>query len=277
MEELQLEIVAEKGNPLGIIRYGSYDWQGIQYKIPRSLIFSNEETVTQLTNQTCVYILAGESEGKIAYYIGEAENCITRIKQHKTEDWWNEVLIFLGSGAYPLDKAQVKYIENVFYADAKLNEKSKMFVIMNANTPTKSTLSPQSESRTKKYIQVAKKLTLLQNLKLFYEHKESLTQCTNLLSILRDGKTLAKGYRTENGFVVIRGAICCAMTDKTTPCFKNFRAKLINDGIIKADKLAVDYEFSSPSAAAVQILGHNANGLDEWKDSNGKKLKDLEK
>ena len=73
-----------------------------------------QPTVSFLTNQTCVYILVGEDEGKLAYYIGEAENCIIRIKQHKTEDWWNEVLIFLGSNEYPLDKAQVKYIENVF-------------------------------------------------------------------------------------------------------------------------------------------------------------------
>ena len=57
MEELQLEIVAEKGNPLGIVRYSSYDWQGVQYKIPRNLIFSNEATISLLANQTCAYIL----------------------------------------------------------------------------------------------------------------------------------------------------------------------------------------------------------------------------
>lgn len=277
MEELELQIVAEKGNPLGIIKYTSFEFQGIQYKIPRNLIFSNEPTISSLTNQTCVYILVGESNGKLAYYIGEAENCIIRIKQHKNEDWWNEVLIFLGNNEFPLDKAQVKYIENVFYVEAKQNEKYKTFVIMNATTPTRCSLSSLSESRTKKYITIAKKLTLLENLKIFYKYNDTDFKTSNLLLITKNGKILANGYRSDNGFVVLKGAtVAPVITEKTTACFKTFREKLITDGIIKNNKLTVDYEFTSPSAAAVQILGHNANGLDEWKNSDGKKLKEIE-
>ena len=37
-----------------------------------------------------------------------------------------------------------------------------------------------------------------------------------------------------------------------------------------------DYEFSSPSAAASVVHGGHANGLREWKDSNGIPLKDKE-
>ena len=278
MEELQLDVCAESGDPLEIIRYSSYNWQGIQYKIPRSFVFSNNKTVLFLTNQTCAYILVGEHKGKLAYYIGEAENCITRIKQHKNEDWWNEVLIFLGNNEYPLDKAQAKYIENVFYTQAKQNEKYKTFVVMNTKTPTKCSLSRQLESRTIKYIDIAKKLTLLQNLKLFYNLKQTTYQKQNILTITRENKVLAKGFVDTNGFTVLKGAsIAPVMTEKTTTCFKIFREKLIANKIIKDNKLTVDYVFSSPSAAAVQILGHNSNGLEEWKNSNNVKLKDLEK
>ena len=38
-----------------------------------------------------------------------------------------------------------------------------------------------------------------------------------------------------------------------------------------------DYLFSSPSAAAMVIMGRSANGLQEWKDSSGKELRDIEK
>ena len=37
-----------------------------------------------------------------------------------------------------------------------------------------------------------------------------------------------------------------------------------------------DYEFSSPSAAAAVIHGGHANGLREWKNSNGISLKEIE-
>jgi len=37
-----------------------------------------------------------------------------------------------------------------------------------------------------------------------------------------------------------------------------------------------DFIFSSPSTAAVMVMGRNANGLQEWKLSNGKTLKDFE-
>jgi hypothetical protein len=37
-----------------------------------------------------------------------------------------------------------------------------------------------------------------------------------------------------------------------------------------------DYEFTSPSMAASIVLGRSANGRDEWKNSKGKSLKDLQ-
>ena len=37
-----------------------------------------------------------------------------------------------------------------------------------------------------------------------------------------------------------------------------------------------DYIFSSPSTAAVIVMGRNANGLTEWKNKDGKTLKEFE-
>jgi len=37
-----------------------------------------------------------------------------------------------------------------------------------------------------------------------------------------------------------------------------------------------DFIFSSPSTAAVIVMGRNANGLTEWKTKIGKTLKDVE-
>lgn len=55
--------------------------------------------------------------------------------------------------------------------------------------------------------------------------------------------------------------------------------KLKGDGalVAKADHFLFtqDFEFSSPSAAAV-VHGRHANGLIAWKNKEGKTLKDLE-
>ena len=60
----------------------------------------------------------------------------------------------------------------------------------------------------------------------------------------------------------------------------NLRASLRSEGVLdeKVDRLVflVDYEFSSPSAAAAVIHGGQANGLTSWKDSKGVSLKQRE-
>ena len=65
-----------------------------------------------------------------------------------------------------------------------------------------------------------------------------------------------------------------------TPSFITYRQKLINEGVLaeKGDYLEFtdDYIFSSPSTAAVMVMGRNANGLSEWKSKDGKTLKEFE-
>ena len=65
-----------------------------------------------------------------------------------------------------------------------------------------------------------------------------------------------------------------------TSNFIKLREKLINEGVLvnKGELLEFsdDYIFSSPSTAAVMVMGRNANGLTEWKTSDGKTLKEYE-
>ena len=65
-----------------------------------------------------------------------------------------------------------------------------------------------------------------------------------------------------------------------TPNFIAYRQKLINEGVIvnKGEyfEFTDDYIFSSPSTAAVMIMGRNANGLTEWINKDGRTLKEFE-
>jgi hypothetical protein len=59
-----------------------------------------------------------------------------------------------------------------------------------------------------------------------------------------------------------------------------YRKNLIDEGVLvdKVDyfEFSDDYIFSSPSTAAGMVMGRNANGLSEWKNKDGKSLKEFE-
>jgi hypothetical protein len=65
-----------------------------------------------------------------------------------------------------------------------------------------------------------------------------------------------------------------------TPNFIKYRQKLIAEEVLidKGEffKFSDDYIFSSPSTAAAMVMGRNANGMTEWKNSDGKTLKEFE-
>jgi hypothetical protein len=91
----------------------------------------------------------------------------------------------------------------------------------------------------------------------------------------------ARGIETNSGFAVLSGSL---VREIPVPSMKKHcgpillrREQMIEDGVIvktgKGLRFSVDYEFSSPSLAAVIVLGRNANGRVEWKDVDGISLK----
>ena len=93
----------------------------------------------------------------------------------------------------------------------------------------------------------------------------------------------ARGQRTANGFVVVRGSTAILEERPSTESYPYVvarRKQLIADGTLTEQNGVLifnkDAEFSSPSAAAVVILGGSANGLIAWKAKDGKSLKQLD-
>ena len=69
-----------------------------------------------------------------------------------------------------------------------------------------------------------------------------------------------------------------------SPAFEKHPYKKLKDELVRIGKLAPDgkqlvfvndHIFDSPSAAAAIILARSAAGPSEWKDKNGKTLKDI--
>ena len=90
----------------------------------------------------------------------------------------------------------------------------------------------------------------------------------------------AKGKRTPNGFLVLKGSQAILQHRPSSKWSKKRREELIGQGIlVKEDTYYVfskDVEFTSPSTAGAMVCGGATNGLVAWKTSEGKTLKELE-
>jgi hypothetical protein len=266
-------------DPEGRIICELSNWNGKAYRIPRGKVKDCSER-TDL--RTAVYILFGKSESstsKPKAYIGEAENVYDRLVQHMSgKEFWNESVVFISEN---LNKAHIKYLE---YRLFEISQTAGRYDIQNSNTPTKSTISESDQAEMEEFIEYIKILINTMGFKVFeplVKDTGTVLQPTEYLYVKGARGANGKGNRTNDGFVVFAGS---EIATDTVPSFsKSFNAlrdELLNNDIIKKDGtsliFASDYLFSSPSTAAAVIMGRNANGLTEWKDSSGKELKLIE-
>jgi len=268
------------GEPNGRMTCELSNWTGKAYRIPRILVKESADR-DELKNPG-IYLLFGKNEeGKQIVYIGEAEIIFDRLKQHLSQkDFWNEVITFISKDEN-LNKAHIKYLENRLFEKA---QKTNRYILDNNSTPTKSSISESDRAEMEEFIENIKLLTNTLGHKVFEEIRETKTikqerQKTFELKAARGAN--AKGIPTSSGFVVFKDSeIATSTVNSLTESFRKLRDKIIDEKIvIEKDKKLVfskDFEFSSPSTAAVMVMGRNANGLTEWKLTNGKTLKEFE-
>jgi hypothetical protein len=90
-----------------------------------------------------------------------------------------------------------------------------------------------------------------------------------------------QGKPTSDGFVVFANSQIADPVTKTFPKgMAKLRQQLFDEDVIAVKDgqyiLMQDYLFSSSSAAAMIVMGRNANGLSEWKLKDGTTLKEFE-
>lgn len=268
------------GEPNGRMTCELSNWTGKAYKIPRILV--KESADREDLKNPGVYLLFGKNEeGKEIVYIGEAEIIFDRIKQHLSQkDFWNEVITFISKDEN-LNKAHIKYLENRLF---EIAQKTNRYILDNNTTPTKSSISESERAEMEEFIENIKLLTNTLGHKVFEEIRETKIarfdkQKTFEIKAIRGAN--AKGIPTSSGFVVLKDSeIASSIVNSLPDSFRKLRDKIINDKIVieKEGKMIFtkDFEFSSPSTAAIVVMGRNANGLTEWKLSTGKTLKEFE-
>lgn len=273
-----IKIFLIDGDPNGRMSCELSNWTGKAYKIPRIKIKDCSDRDDLVS--TGVYLLFGKDEdGKDQVYIGEAESILKRLSQHLAQkDFWHETIVFISKDEN-LNKAHIKYLENRLHDIAKSANRYK---IENSITPTQSSISESDRAEMEEYIENIKMLVNTLGHKVFDEKRDFKPKRKQEPFLIKAARGAdAQGEPTSDGFVVFKGSKATSTTvNSITQNFINLRQKLIEEKVIiqKDDNFEFpdDYIFSSPSTAASIVLGRNANGLTEWKQKDGKTLKEFE-
>ncbi len=242
--------------------------------IPRSKLesaFKREEL-----KNVGVYFLIGnpDDETKEILYVGEAEECLTRIKQqNKSKDFWNTAIVVISKTQY-FTKTHIKYLEWFCYDQAK---EAARFRMENSNIPTKPFTSESMEADLLDNFETIKILTSTLGYPLFEKIKKPPTK--NIL-FCKGKNAIGQGEYSTNGMIVFAESKCNLEETSSTPeWITNLRKRLLKEGVLEIDgKVMVfksDYIFNSPSSAAVVLLGRAANGWTSWKYKDGKTLDEV--
>jgi Domain of unknown function (DUF4357) len=273
-----IKIFLIDGDPNGRMSCELSNWTGKAYKIPRIKI--KECADRDDLASTGVYLLFGkDDDDNDQVYIGEAESILKRLNQQLVQkDFWHETIVFVSKDEN-LNKAHIKYLENRLHDIATL---AKRYKVENSMIPTQSSISESDRAEMEEYIENIKMLVNTLGHKVFDEKREITPKQKLEIFIIKATRGAdAQGKPTSDGFVVFKGSKASASTVASiSTAFIRLRQQLIDKNILQKSEEVFeffeDYIFSSPSTAAVIVMGRNANGLEEWKLSNGKTLKEYE-
>lgn len=231
-------------------------------------------------NNVGIYFLFGESadKAKPIVYIGEAEECLERLKQHnRSKEFWNYAVVMV-SKINAFTKSHAKYLEHIAIENAK---ESNRFETENLTAPSKPFVTESMEADLLDSFDTIK--ILLSTLGFPVYEKIGKEQITSKELLFLNGRNItAEGDLIDDGFVVFKGS---QVKKETVPsCHEyliNLRQKLLNNEII-IDKgenyeFVQDYVFNSPSTAGGVVLGRSTNGWTKWKNKEGKTLDEIKR
>ncbi len=232
-----------------------------------------------------VYFLFGQPEeaAKPICYIGEAEDCHTRLKQHNaSKDFWQQAIAIVSkTGSFT--KAHVRYLE--WYCIGKAKEVSR-YTLENGNGSSEPFTTEPMRADLMDAFDTLNVLTSALGYPVvearLQAQREEIFYCTRRP---RDGVECdAKGYPTDDGFTVMAGSRGRKkMADYAGEWLISGRRELMEAGVIQEEsdgehiRFAEDYTFKTPSGAAMMLIGSPANGWTEWKDRDGRTLDELKR
>lgn len=270
-----IRIFLPDGSPDGLRIIEKSNWSGRGVVCPRPL-FPKAKSRPEFV-KTGVYILLGPSDvGDIQkLYIGEGDPVLPRLDQHAAKkDFWTSVIFFISKDEN-LNKAHIQYLESKLITLAREAQRCELD---NNNSPELPTLSEMDAADAEGFL--AEMILCLPVLGVTAFSRPTVVNREKMLYLKARGIE-GRGYETNDGFVVIKGATANKTEVPSIHSFlSSLRTNLIARKILmpQGDCLVLtqDYVFNSPSSAAGVLTGRSANGRVEWKDKNGRTLKEIQ-
>ena len=287
-----IQLFLMDGDASGRIKCTLANWTGVAFKIPRTDLDRCKDR--EDLKQSGVYFLFGTSDetGKGVVYIGQAgarkngEGILNRLQEHKRnpdKDYWTEAVVFTTSNN-SLGATEISYLENRF---CNLALAAKRYDVKNGNDPTPGNITEEKESEMEEFIDYAKVIMGTLGHRLFEPlvkpvvvsevaspSNEEALKLHLERTIKNVGKVEADGSQTAEGFVVFKGSHISTVDDDTIPAVIKDRRRTVK--VDDNNDLLEDELFTSPSYAAMFVIGKSANGLTSWKTIDGQTLKSLE-
>ncbi len=279
MNSAAIKLFLPRGDAKSLRTAEISNWTGKAIAAPRTEL--DDLLAREELDKAGIYILAGSDPltNTPRAYIGEAEVIRDRLKQHKTKEFWISAVVFISKDEN-LTKAHVRYLESRLLAEAGQIDR----FTLEQNQAGGSRLPESDREDMEVFLSRIRQLlpVLGSDLLIPVAQPAAKPQLGGLLFCRRKGAE-ARGHRTPDGFVVLRGSTAVLQERESTkswPATIATRKQLIAEGALTQKdgfyEFVRDVQFSSPSAAAAVIEGGSANGLVEWKTKDGVTLKELD-
>ncbi|MBK9444037.1 MAG: GIY-YIG nuclease family protein [Comamonadaceae bacterium] len=232
--------------------------------------------------QVGVYFLLGDlsEAGLPRAYIGQSGNVGNRLVQHnQNKDFWNRAMVVI-SLTNSLTQTHAMFLE--WFAIAQATQAGR-YSLENGNTGSQPYTPAPLQADCHEIHETAATLLATLGQPVFEPLTNGLSTSKGHagppeLFYCKGPEANGVGEYTSEGFVVHKGST--ARVDNVASIKgtsqERFREQLVTDGVLllqgKHCVFTRDYLFSSPSMAAIAILGRSANGWLEWKTEQGQTL-----
>jgi hypothetical protein len=237
--------------------------------------------------QVGVYFLMGElsEAGLPRTYIGQSGSVGKRLEQHhQNKDFWNRAFVVI-SLTNSMTQTHALFLEWLAIAEAT---KAGRYGLENGNTGSQPYTPAPLQADCHEIHETA--ATLLATLgQPIFEPLTSAPSAKGTVELFycKGSGADGVGEYTSEGFVVHKGSKGRAEIVASIQGTSNerMRSQLVIEGVLaiqpngSSDSLVFtrDHLFSSPSKAAMAVMGRSANGWVEWKTASGKTLDEVKR
>lgn len=271
----QIRLFLADGDASGIRYAELVNWTGQAFSLPwlsRPRLKDWDEA-----HRPGVYALVGlDEEGRGTVYIGETEQVFNRLVNHASNPPLEEIVevLFFSSKDQNLTKGHVTFLESHLIKRA---EQAKRKLVKYGRMPGEKPFSRPETATMEEFLENIFLVTSALGYDIFDLPKAQPVptphapqqRAITIFEVAFAGGLMAKGYRSDDGFVVTAGSNARPTeADTLGDVYKSQRVELNAKEVLVEQEgklvFSQDYAFTSSSAAASVITGSQRSGPRTW-------------